>query len=355
MLDEAKDIRIGEELDQNALNNYLLGQIEGFSEIIEIKQFPGGYSNLTYLLRTKDTNYVLRKPPKGSKAVKGGHNIGREFQILKSLEASGFDKIPKPIFYTNDESVLSSEFYIMEKLDGVIFRSSELQQQKEFLKPDLMSNLSKRLCETQVALHKVKISNTPLQNIGKPEGYIHRQIKGWHERYITAMTEDIEIEIKIYHWLEENLPLEIAPTLLHNDFKYDNVIFDLDKLDILGILDWEMTTIGDPRMDLGTTLSYWCEYGDGSFEKNFNLSWLPGNLTRDEYVVYYSNLNPDVDLSNILYFYVFGLFKNAIIIQQIYGRYHRGQTTDKRFANLNLGVQVLLQKAYQSIQQNRML
>jgi aminoglycoside phosphotransferase (APT) family kinase protein len=353
--DEAKEIRNGEELDNLSLEIFLNQKLENFGKITAIKQFPGGYSNLTYLIVTENKNYVLRKPPKGAKAIKGGHNMRREFEILESLTKAGFDKVPKPIFYSADESVLSSEFYLMEKLEGTILRNSEFKKQKEFLNPQLMAKLSLEICETQAELHKIEIENTPLENIGKPAGYISRQVKGWHERYLNAKTDEIETELLVFNWLVENMPSEIKPTLLHNDFKYDNLIFDLENQKILAILDWEMATIGDPRMDIGTSLSYWCEAGDGDFEKNFNLSWLPGNFKREEYVAHYQKANPEVDLSNILYFYVFGLFKNAIIIQQIYARYKNGLTQDPRFANLILGVKALMLKSHKSILANKML
>jgi aminoglycoside phosphotransferase (APT) family kinase protein len=353
--DEAKEIRTGEEIDESSLELFLNQNIENFGKITGIKQFPGGYSNLTYLILTEERSYVLRKPPKGAKAIKGGHNMHREFEILESLTNAGFCKVPKPIFYTADESILGSEFYLMKKLEGIILRNSEFKKQKEFLNPELMAKLSLEICETQAALHKIKIENTPLANIGKPDGYICRQVKGWHERYLNAKTEELETEQLVFHWLSENTPNEIKPTLLHNDFKYDNVVFDLENQKILAILDWEMATIGDPRMDIGTTLSYWCEARDGDFEKNFNLSWLPGNLTREEYVAHYQKINPEVDLSNILYFYVFGLFKNAVIIQQIYARYKNGLTQDPRFANLIEGVKALMRKSYRSILETKML
>ena len=353
--DEAKEIRIGEELDLLSLEVYLNKNVQDFGKITDIKQFPGGYSNLTYLILTENKNYVLRKPPKGAKAIKGGHNMLREFDILKSLTKAGFDKVPNPIFYSADETILGSEFYLMEKLEGTILRNSEFKKQKEFLNPELMAKLSLQICETQAELHKIKIENTPLQNIGKPEGYIARQVNGWHDRYLNSKTDEIETELLVFNWLSKNMQPEIKPTLLHNDFKYDNVIFDLENQKILAILDWEMATIGDPRMDIGTSLSYWCEASDGDFEKNFNLSWLPGNYSREEYVAHYEKINPEVDLSNILYFYVFGLFKNAIIIQQIYARYKNGLTKDPRFANLIFGVKALMLKSYNSILENKML
>jgi aminoglycoside phosphotransferase (APT) family kinase protein len=353
--DEARQIRKGEDLDLPLLELFLNQNLSDFGKIIDIKQFPGGYSNLTYLLFTETKSYVLRKPPKGAKAIKGGHNMRREFEILECLTNAGFNKVPQTIFYTADESILGTEFYLMDKLEGTILRNSAYQQQKEFLNHNLMAKLSLEICETQAELHKINIENTALWNIGKPEGYIARQVKGWHERYLNAKTDEIETELLVFDWLTKKMPNEIKPTLLHNDFKYDNIIFDLENQKTLAILDWEMATIGDPRMDIGTTLSYWCQADDGGFEKNFNLSWLPGNFTRDEYVAHYQKINPEIDLSNILYFYAFGLFKNAIIIQQIYSRYKKGLTQDPRFANLIDGVKILMQKSYTSILENKML
>lgn len=354
MEDQAKQIRLGEELDIENLQKTLLENIQGFTKIIEIQQFPGGFSNLTYLILTEEKKYVLRKPPKGAKAIKGGHNMKREYGILCSLKEAGFAKIPNPIFYSADEEIIGSEFYIMEKLEGTILRNSQIKNQLPFLNPELMQNLSIELCKTQAELHKIEIEGSPLQQIGKPEGYIERQVLGWYERYKNAQTDDITELEKVIDWLKSNLPDEIKPSLIHNDFKFDNVIFDLKTQKIQAILDWEMTTVGDPRMDIGTTLSYWAEAGDGDFEKNFNLSWLPGVLTRNEYVELYKSFNPSIDLSNILYFYIFGLFKNAVIIQQIYSRYKKGLTQDPRFANLGFGVQCLIKKASESIDNGKM-
>ena len=353
--DKAKKMRSGEELDKQVLQDYLNQNIIDFGVISEIKQFPGGYSNLTYLICTKSKNYVLRKPPKGSKAIKGGHNMKREYDILKSLTNAGFNKVPKPIFYSDDDTIVGGEFYLMEQLKGTILRNSEFENQKVFLQENLLRSISQQLCETQAELHKIKLEGTALEKIGKPFGYIARQVNGWHERYMNAKTDEIENELLIFDWLLQNMPDEIAPTLLHNDFKFDNVIFDIENKKILGILDWEMATIGDPRMDIGTTLSYWCESTDGDFEKSFNLSYLPGNFSRNEYVLHYQKSNPEVDLSEILYFYVFGLFKNAVIIQQIYARYKNGLTQDPRFANLIYGVKTLMKKAQKSIIENKML
>lgn len=351
--DKATEIRTGEELDSDKLQSYLQTKIEDFGQITNILQFPGGYSNLTYQIETENKKYVLRKPPKGAENIKGGHNMQREYNILKSLHNANFKKIPKPILFSDDHSIVGSEFYLMEKMEGVILRSSNFKTQKEELNPKKMESLSISLCETLAQLHKIELENSGLLNLGKPEGYIKRQVDGWFERYNKSKTDEIgEFEL-VFHWLVENMPKEIKPTLIHNDFKYDNVVFNFETNKIIAILDWEMTTIGDPRMDIGTSLSYWCEPTDGEFEKTFNLTWLPGNLNREDFVQLYQKTNP-IDLSEILYFYVFGLFKNAIVIQQIYSRFKKGLTQDTRFSNLGFGVKTLIKKALKSIESKKM-
>ena len=192
-------------------------------------------------------------------------------------------------------------------------------------------------------------------NIGKPEGYIQRQVEGWHKRYVASQTDEISAMDTLANWLKANLPTEGKPTLIHNDYKYDNVVLNAENLsEIIAVLDWEMTTVGDPMMDLGTSLSYWAEANDGAFEKSFNLSWVTGNLTRQEFADRYAQKSGR-DVSNILYFYVFGLFKNSVVIQQIYSRYKKGLTSDPRFADLIFGVKALSRKGVLSVEKGVMV
>jgi aminoglycoside phosphotransferase (APT) family kinase protein len=352
--DKAIKIRTGEELPIEVLNVFLKENINDFGQINEITQYPGGYSNLTYLLSTTNKKYVLRKPPKGAENIKGGHNMLREFNILKNIYETGFRKIPQPIIFCDNHDIIGSDFYLMQKVEGTIIRTSQFEQVKAALVPNKIKVLSTNLCETLAELHKIDIEKTGLINIGKPEGYIKRQVTGWYERYKAAETDDIPEMNIVYHWLSSNMPEEIKPTLIHNDFKYDNVVINLSSEEILAILDWEMATVGDPRMDIGTCLSYWCEAQDSDFEKTFNLTWLEGNLTKKEFIAYYKTIN-NIDLSQILYFYVFGLFKNSVVIQQIFARYKKGLTNDERFANLGYGVKKLIRKAKLSIEADDML
>ncbi|WP_128545519.1 phosphotransferase family protein [Larkinella soli] len=355
--DSASRIRPGEELDQAHLNNYLATVVPGFGRLTAIAQFPGGYSNLTYLL-TALTNasvsveYVLRRPPFGAKDIKGGHDMGREYRVLTLLHSAGYRSAPEPVVFCEDDAVIGAPFYVMKRVPGVILRAGSPSALN--LPAETMRRLSEALVDQLVALHALDIHGSGLVQLGKPEGYIRRQVEGWHRRYQAAQTDELPVMDKLARWLDAQLPPEQAPTLLHNDYKYDNVVLNrTDLTQIEALLDWEMCTVGDPRMDVGTALSYWSETGDGPFEKSFNLSWLPGNLTRREVVERYG-AGSGRDLSRILYFYVFGLFKNAVVMQQIYGRYRRGLTRDPRFAGLLTGVRTLAAKAATAIETDRL-
>lgn len=359
-IDSPVDIRQGEEINLLKLNDFMQSALPGFEPIIEIAQFPGGYSNLTYFLKTAGKGYVLRRPPFGAKDIKGGHDMGREYKILSALQANGYQKIPVPLVYLEDESVMGCPFYIMERVEGVILRAKDAPKLLNSTGPEMMQKMSEALCDNLVGLHAIDILASDGQlpaliNIGKPEGYIQRQVEGWHKRYVASQTDELPAMDNLASWLKANLPAEGKSTLLHNDYKYDNLVLNADDWsDILAVLDWEMTTVGDPMMDLGTTLSYWAEAGDGMFEKGFNLSWLPGNLTRQEFANRYAEKSGR-DVSNILYFYVFGLFKNSVVIQQIYSRYQKGLTKDERFADLIHGVKALSKKGVNSLEKGKML
>ena len=359
-IDTPTEVRHGEELDLLRLNDFIQSQLSDFEAITEISQFSGGYSNLTYFLKTANNEYVLRRPPFGAKDIKGGHDMGREYKILSAVRASGYNKIPNPVIFSEDESVMGCPFYIMERVQGVILRAKDAPKLMASVAPEEMRKLSEALCDNLADLHAIDIESTggrhsALLNIGKPEGYIQRQVEGWHKRYLASQTDEIANMDNLANWLKANLPTEGKPTLIHNDYKYDNVVLNANNLsEIVAVLDWEMTTVGDPMMDLGTSLSYWAEENDGAFEKNFNLSWVAGNLTRQEFADRYAEKSGR-DVSNILYFYVFGLFKNSVVIQQIYSRYKKGLTTDPRFADLIFGVKALSKKGALSVERGMMV
>ncbi|MFT6203916.1 MAG: aminoglycoside phosphotransferase (APT) family kinase protein [Spirosomataceae bacterium] len=348
------DVRSNEEINIEELNALLTAKNQVVGNVLSIRQFPGGFSNLTYLVETDTTNLVLRRPPAGAKHIKGGHDMMREYRLLEAIKKSGFEQVPNPVFLSEGDNFLDAPFYLMEKVDGVIFRASDAPNLLKTQPPETFKAISIALCDTLVDLHSIDIVKTDLVSIGKPEGYITRQVEGWYKRYEKSQTDDLPVIKELYDWLIKNIPTEQTPTLIHNDFKYDNVVLNPENLsEIRAILDWEMTTVGDPLMDVGTALSYWCEARDDDFTKTFNLSWLPGNLTRQEFAARYE-AKSGRDLSNILYYYAFGLFKNSVVLQQIYNRFKLGLTKDPRFGSLIFGVKVLSTKAAKSIEKNRM-
>lgn len=333
-IDQPRDVRQGEAIDLQKLNSYL-GSNTKLGKVSSQRQFPGGYSNLTYLLETETGDVILRRPPFGAE-IKSAHDMGREFRVL-SLLRPHYPHVPRPIHFCEDESIIGARFYIMERISGVILRPAMIRSVK--ISPEQMCALAEALVDNLVTLHKLDIHSTGLSQLGKPDGYISRQVEGWTKRYQAAQTEVIQDMDELTTWLLSDQPADGPPAFLHNDYKYDNIVFQKDATatkeaaKIIGVLDWEMSTVGDPWMDLGASLAYWAEAGDGDLAKVFNISWLPGNLTRREVVDrYVSQGGRSVD--SPVFYYVFGLFKNAVIAQQIYARWKQGHSKDPRFGEL---------------------
>ncbi|MCB0546523.1 MAG: phosphotransferase family protein [Phaeodactylibacter sp.] len=351
MLDQAADIRKGEELDRGRLERYLQQHWAGFKALNAIRQFPGGYSNLTYLLESSEGEYVLRRPPFGAN-IKSAHDMGREYRVLSALEGI-YDKIPRPALYCEDEAVIGAPFYIMERVKGVILRGGV--QKKIPLEPALMRSVSEAAVDNLAILHQIDIHATGLASIGKPEGYIGRQVEGWIKRYYQAETDSITSMDELAEWMRKNQPADGPAGLIHNDYKYDNLVLRESQLShILALLDWEMATVGDPLMDLGTSLAYWSEPYEAQMMPLAagNLTWLPGNLTRAEVVERYAAQSGRA-VNNPLFYYAYGAFKIGVIIQQIYARYKKGHTQDKRFANLIEGVRFFGQLGRRALDKGR--
>lgn len=349
-LDKASEVRQGEQLNLETLNAYLKIQLSDFQNINTIQQYGGGYSNLTYLLKSDTKEYVLRRPPFGV-AIKSAHDMEREFKVLQLLGAAAYAKKPNAILYCDNEAIIGCPFYLMERLEGVILRANTAAQLST-AGLDMLS-LSKKLIDALVELHNLNIETSGLASLGKPEGYIKRQVEGWQKRYATAKTDDIPELEKIGIWLQENLPNDNQATLIHNDFKFDNAIFDADLQQVIGILDWEMCTIGSPLMDLGVALSYWTEATDDASIRFFNMTWLPSTMTRREVIDYYA-AQSGRDLSNIIYYYIFGLFRNCGILQQIYARWKQGHSKDPRFGQLIYGVKGMAKMATEAIETGKL-
>jgi aminoglycoside phosphotransferase (APT) family kinase protein len=348
---DTKPTRPGEELNETNLRAYLRENLVLKSGEIEILQFPSGSSNLTYLVKIDGAEFVLRRPPFGNN-VKSAHDMKREFDVLEKL-SKFYQPAPKPLVYSADEKIIGSEFYLMERREGLIIRGKSPAKLEE--SKDLQRKVCESFIENLAKLHLLNYKEIGLSEFGKPEGYATRQVEGWTKRYFNAKTDvHAELETTI-EWLNQNIPNESGAALVHNDYKFDNVVLDPENLtEITAILDWEMTTVGDPLMDLGTTLGYWMsrEAGAEMLSMPFNPRVLMENITRRELVGIYEEKSGK-NVSNILFYYVFGTFKIAVIAQQIYFRFARGFTKDKRFAAFNHFVNALGKIALTAIESEK--
>ncbi len=339
LIDKTTQVREGEELPADAVRSCLIENIPGLSGDISIEQFPSGHSNLTYLIRIGDREMVLRRPPFGSK-VRSAHDMGREYRILSGLYPV-FPKVPRPLLFCEDESVIGAKFYVMERITGIILRRKVPEGLE--IKPETASKLCENFVKTMAEIHAVDFEAAGLGDIGKPDGYLYRQVHGWSDRYYGSQTDDIEGVDRVISWLKDNLPESLPPTLVQNDYKYDNLVLDpQDITRIIGVLDWEMSTIGDPLTDLGVSLGYWVQEDDSPELQAlaFGPTMIPGSWTRQQIAARYAEITGR-DISNIHYYTVFATFKIMVIIQQIYYRYARGLTKDERFAPLIQGVKIL--------------
>jgi aminoglycoside phosphotransferase (APT) family kinase protein len=274
----------------------------------------------------------------------------REFDML-SLIKTEYAQVPQPVHYCGDENIIGAEFYLMERVNGLILRQKP--PKGLVLTPEVMQSLSTSLIDNLVDIHQIDITNEAFSGKGKPEGYIQRQVEGWIKRYQKAATEEIAEMEFLATWMPDNMPKEGKPALIHNDYKYDNVVFKTEALpEITAVLDWEMATIGEPLMDLGTTLAYWADADTHPALKGFSLTALPGNLTRQQLAERYAQQSGR-DISNIVFFYAYASYKIAVICQQIYARYKKGLTKDPRFAQLIYLVKACAQNARLAIEHNR--
>lgn len=353
LLDQARAVRTGEELDLTILREYLRPVLGSAVDQLAVRQFPGGYSNLTYLLTSGNQRWVLRRPPFGSK-VKSAHDMGREFRMLTALEGL-FPYAPKPVHFCDDQNVLGCDFYLMSCIEGLVIRKEYPAQFG--LTPEQVREQFFTLFDVLGELHSVDIRAAGLESFGKPEGYVSRQVEGWAKRYTAAMTPDAPDFEPVIAWLRDRMPAESGVvSIIHNDYKLDNVIWSPDDpMRLIGVLDWEMATIGDPLMDLGCTLGYWVQADDPDYFRRFRSmpSDEPGAPSRAEVVARFSE-KTGINVSNIDFYFCFGLFRLAGIVQQIYYRYVQGLTRDARFANLGDKVDGLHKMCLRVIGQSRL-
>ncbi len=344
MIDEAGEIRPDERFDEASLRAYLREHLPDAGDFT-VQQFRGGHANLTYLLRFADRELVLRRPPLGPVAPKS-HDMVREYRALKAL-APLYPPAPRPILLCEDTSVIGAVFFLMERRRGIVVRAtwpSDLPDD-----PNLRRRMSEALIDALAELHLIDVTRPEIAALGKPEGFVQRQVSGWYDRWQRAKTRDIPVMDELCTWLAERIPPPAGTSVLHNDWKLDNAMFSAeDPGRLVAIFDWDMTTLGDPLVDLGTLLGYWGEAGDTSPRgTGGNVTTLPGFLTRRELAERYAQ-RTGFDVSNLPFYETFALFKTAVVLEQIYVRYVRGQTKDERFAALGAYVPTLADLARES-------
>jgi aminoglycoside phosphotransferase (APT) family kinase protein len=310
---------------------------------MEVQQFPGGYSNLTYLLRFGHIELVLRRPPAGPIPVRA-HDMAREFFWLAALNPV-FPLAPEPWLLCEDPGVIGSVFYVMERRDGLVIREDEPEELREH--PTLRRRVGEALVDTLAKLHSVDAATPSLAGLGKPSGFVARQVSGWADRWTRAKTSEIAEMEALAQWLHGHVPPEGVAAVVHGDFKLDNVVLDRHDLTrVVGVLDWEMCALGDPLVDLGMLLVYWIhtQAATGTPDSWSSLTGRPGWLVRDEILGRYASVSSR-DLANIGYYERLALFKLAVILQQLYLRHVRGQTDDTRLAHLGERVLALARYA----------
>jgi aminoglycoside phosphotransferase (APT) family kinase protein len=347
-LDHAGAVATGEELDLSRLESFLRTRFPECSGTLSVEQFRSGHSNLTYLIHLGERDFVLRRSPFGSK-VKTAHDMGREYRVLSQLHRA-FPAAPQALLYCDDAAVLGAPYYLMEPIRGAILHRDPPPGLS--FPPAAVRRLSEAFIEKLAELHCLDPASIGLADLGKPEGYVERQVRGWIERYKAAKTDETQEFERVARWLNERMPSAGSAALIHNDYKYDNLVLDPNDITrIIGVLDWEMSTLGEPLADLGTALAYWIDPEDpGELQK---IRWAPtsypGSMKRAELAEYYAKITGR-DVSEMVFYLALGQFKVAVIVQQIYLRYHQGLTHDARFAPLADVAKILLRASLRTIE-----
>jgi aminoglycoside phosphotransferase (APT) family kinase protein len=352
-IDDSVAVRPGERLDAASLDHYLRAQLAGQefapdrASTFEIEQFPGGHSNLTYLVRYGAKEYVLRRPPVGPVAPTA-HDMPREYKLL-SLINPVFHLAPRPLLLCEDTSIIGVPFYLMERRRGLIVRFKVPGEIGDDL--ELRRRISEAVVDTLVALQAVDVHSSGIIQIGKPKGFVRRQVRGWAGRWERSKTGELPEMDQVIQWLADRIPPDSdrqseQATIVHNDYKLDNIVLDQDDpARVVAVLDWEMCTVGDPLVDVGLFLTYWTMAGGGNQTSSLRaVTNGPGWLTRAEIIERYQR-KTGRDLSQIVFYETFARFKVAVVIQQIYFRYVQGQTQDERFRHFDQLVNELAREA----------
>ncbi len=341
----AVDVRAEDSFDVDAIDRVLKQNIEGLTGTPVVRQFPAGASNLTFLLAYENRDLVLRRPPSGARP-KSGHSMIREYSVTRALKPV-YPAVPQSLYYSSEEdSPIGAEFYVMERVPGLLIKR-EIPTDWGWSE-DQTRAFCMRCWDKLIDLHGVDYKAIGLGDFGKPEGYVERQIKGWNARYEKVITDNADAFEDVRDWLDANRPdQEAAHSIVHGDFRIDNMILDEDEPhDVRAVLDWEISALGDPLMDLGACLVYWVEADDPEELRALKRqpSDAPGMFTRAEVVDYYA-CKTGVSVDNFNFYFVYGVFRLAVIAQQIYYRYHHKQTTNPVFAAYGPGAQGLGQFA----------
>lgn len=349
ILDKPKTVRQGEELDVASIDPWLKQHISDLQGTPRVEQYSGGASNWTYCLTYENKQLILRRAPKGTKA-KGAHDMGREYRLQAALKPV-YNYVPTMLAHCDDESIIGAEFYVMEKLTGVIPRQNLPKGLR--LNPEQTQQLCHNMLDSMIQLHQVDYQSAGLSHLAKGEGYTQRQIQGWSERFKKAKTWNVPSGKYVMDWLAANIPANETICLTHNDFRFDNLVLNEQEItQVIGVLDWELATLGDPLMDLGNTLAYWVEKEDDFLAQMTRRqpTHLEGMLTRKQVIEYYcEKMNLQID--SFTFYEVYGLFRLAAIVQQIYYRYHHKQTKNPAYKQFWIVVHYLLWRCKKAIQQ----
>ena len=345
-------VRPGEELNLTVLAEYLDRRIDSGGNTFEVEQFPNGHSNLVYLVRMGDREYVLRRPPLGPVAPKA-HDMAREYRVLQAVHPH-FPEAPEVFLLCEDPSVIGSAFFLMERRRGIVIRDRVPAELAAI--PDYAGRASEAFIGCLVRLHAIDIYQNGLSRLGKPEGFVERQVRGWADRWARARTEDLPEMQRIVEWLNARVPPSAGSTLVHNDYKLDNVMMRPEGDQVEAVLDWEMATVGDPLADLGLSLCYWT-WANVAAEQNGHsptrgVTAQPGWYTRDQFLERYAE-RTGRDVAQVGYYEVLGVFKLAVILQQIYYRFRQGQTQDARFRHFDRQVRGLVKLAASLAEKHR--
>ena len=339
VIDVGGNVREGEELEVAAVENWLKQQGIELHGQADVTQYSGGASNWTYRLKYNNADLILRRPPKGTKA-KSAHDMAREYHVQHHLSPF-YSVLPEMVALCQDESVIGCDFYVMKRIKGIIPRA-KLPPELQFGEAEV-NKLCVNVIDKLIELHQVPYQGTELEKLGKGDGYCRRQVEGWDARFEKAHTLNVPSFKFVRKWLLENIPDDTNTCIIHNDWRFDNVILDPNNpTEVIGVLDWEMATLGDPLMDLGSALAYWVEDTDNMIFKSTRRqpTHLKGMFTRKQVVDYYLK-KMDMQTENWTFYEVFGIFRLGVIAQQIYYRYYHQQTNNPAFKDFWIVIHAL--------------